>query len=1002
MQSKGILGSAISGVIAIFLALVCIFYISFSVATNHFENKGEEYAAQLSGTADSNSPEYQKAYKNYIDSIGKEKVYLGYTFNEIQRMGVGLGLDLKGGMNVILQVSMPDIIRSMASVENDSILEKALNATDALIAKHETNDYIGSFCKEYRKVNSQADFSVLFKDAVSRGDNDETVKTKLKKEVNDRVNNSANVLRTRIDQFGVVSPNIQVLKEKDGQILLELPGVKEHERVRNLLQQSASLEFYETYEGTDLQAAFRELETALRAEAPAAPAAEKAEAAPADSVAADSAAVAAPEAPDASIAGKSLAALGVMPQGATPVIGQATKAQCDEIFEILNSPTAKRILPDNLVVRRSVKPQEFETRNPNDTSANAPVTKIELYQLVALKTNHGEPALAGDVVVSASSDYDNFQGNVVSMTMNAEGAKKWARVTRDNIGHAVAIVLDDYVYSYPNVNQAIEGGRSQITGRFSVDEAKDLATVLKSGKMAAKVEIISDMVIGPSLGHAAIKAGFISFIVALVLLMIFMMMYYGVIPGLIANCALILNLFFTFGILASFEAVLTMSGIAGIVLALGMAVDANVLIYERTKEELLNGKNVRSAISDGYSNAFSAIFDSNLTSIITGVILMLYGTGPIKGFATTLIVGIICSFFTAVFLSRLAFAAIAKGKRADSLTFTTAISRKLFQNSKINFLGQRKVAFGIVGAVILIVAASFVFRGLNQGIDFSGGRNYVVKFDKDVNPQDLKADLAPEFPNSTLSVITIEGANQVRISTNYKINEEGETIEKEITDKLYKVLSSSDKYLKGMTVEEFSTANEDQGIISSQKVGPTVADDMRTGAIIAVVLSLIAMFLYILLRFRNVAFSVGALCAVAFTAFTIIGFYSLFWGVLPFSMEIDQNFIAAILTVIGYQINDTVVVFDRVRENVGLYPKKDFGETINLSINSTLGRTIMTSFTTLLVLVVIFILGGESIRSFIFAMLFGVITGTLSTIYVASPIAWLVDRRRGSKKAAKK
>ncbi|MBP5314977.1 MAG: protein translocase subunit SecDF [Muribaculaceae bacterium] len=998
MQSKGILGSAISGVIAIFLALVCIFYISFSVATNHFEKKGEEYAALQAGTADSNSPDYQKAYKNYIDSIGKEKVYLGYTFNEVQRMGVGLGLDLKGGMNVILQVSMPDIIRSMASVENDSTLEKALAATDALIAKHETNDYIGTFCKEYRNVNSQADFSVLFKDAVSRGDNDETVKTKLKKEVNDRVNNSANVLRTRIDQYGVVSPNIQVLKEKDGQILLELPGVKEHERVRHLLQQSASLEFYETYEGTDLQGAFRELENALKAEAPATAAAPKAEAAPADSAATDSAAVAPV---DASIAGKSLVALGVMPQGATPVIGQATKAQCDEIFEILASPTAKRILPDNLVVRRTVKPTELETRDPNDTTANAPTNKIELYQLVALKTNHGEPALAGDVVVSASSDFDNFQGNVVSMTMNAEGAKKWARVTRDNIGHAVAIVLDDYVYSYPNVNQAIEGGRSQITGHFTVDEAKDLATVLKSGKMAAKVDIISDMVIGPSLGHAAIKAGFISFIVALVLLMIFMMMYYGIIPGLIANCALILNLFFTFGILASFEAVLTMSGIAGIVLALGMAVDANVLIYERTKEELRNGKNVRTAISDGYSNAFSAIFDSNLTSIITGVILMLYGTGPIKGFATTLIVGIICSFFTAVFLSRLAFAAIAKGKRADRLTFTTAISRKLFQNSHINFLGQRKIGFGIVTAIILIVAASFVFRGLNQGIDFSGGRNYVVKFDKDVNPQELRADLAPEFPNSTLSVITIEGKDQVRISTNYKINEEGEGVEKEITDKLHKVLSSNPKYLPGMSEEEFSTRNEDQGIISSQKVGPTVADDMRTGAIIAVVLSLIAMFLYILLRFRNVAFSVGALCAVAFTAFTIIGFYSLFWGILPFSMEIDQNFIAAILTVIGYQINDTVVVFDRVRENVGLYPKKDFGETINLSINSTLGRTIMTSFTTLLVLLVIFILGGESIRSFIFAMLFGVITGTLSTIYVASPIAWLVDRRRTSKKIAK-
>ena len=548
---------------------------------------------------------------------------------------------------------------------------------------------------------------------------------------------------------------------------------------------------------------------------------------------------------------------------------------------------------------------------------------------------------------------------------------------------------------------------TQITGDFTVEEAQDLANVLKSGKMTAKVDIISDMVIGPSLGQQAIESGIWSFIVALVLLMVFMCMMYGLIPGLIANFGLIANLFFTFGILASFQAVLTLSGIAGIVLALGMAVDANVLIFERAKEELRGGKGIRTAIADGYSNAFSAIFDSNLTSIITGVILLFFGTGPIKGFATTLIIGIICSFFTAVYLTRIIFIAFGKRKAFQNLTFSTAISRNMFSNTKFNFLGARKVSFMVVAAFAAIVVISLFVRGLNQGIDFSGGRNYVVKFEKPVKTDQLQSLLTPVFNAdgevASVSVITIENSNQVRISTNYKIKstEDASDIETEITGKLYDTFKAEGLLPDGMTLESFSTTDETQGIMSSQTVGPTVANDMRNKAYIAVILSLIAMFLYILLRFRNVAFSLGALAAVAFTAFSIIGFYSLFWGVLPFAMEIDQTFIAAILTIIGYQINDTVVVFDRVRENVGLYPKQDFYTLINKSLNSTLGRTVMTSASTLLVLLCIFILGGDSIRSFIFAMLFGVITGTLATVFIATPVAYLVNNRKSAKNAVK-
>lgn len=960
MQSKGTLGSILAGVIAIFLVLVCAFYLSFTFVNNDYESQAEAYAQSKSNGNDDQA--YNNAYKKFMDEAGEKKVYLGYTLDDVRKWSVNLGLDLKGGMNVILQVDMPDMIRQLASTGNDSTLLKAIANTEALMANPETanDDYVGSFLNEYQKLAPGADMSVVFP-TVKAGSSLSQARAQLRGQVTDMVNTSATqTLRKRIDQFGVVSPNIQVLQGKDGQILLELPGVKDHARVRQLLQRSANLEFYETLTQAEVAPALAAL------------------AAVQDSTV-QTAALQTMLAKSAGMVNPGYPILGYVP-GETEI---------QEINALVNSPVAQRYLRNDLVLRWGVKPEVNQDKDGKDVKLG--------YALYALKTTNGKAALDGECITDATSDMggqNSIRGGVeVNMTMNSQGARDWARITGANKGKAIAILLDDQVYSAPNVNDAIEGGRSQITGNFTVEEGKDLANVLKAGKMKAKVNIISDMVIGPSLGQQAIEDGMISFVVALVLLMIFMCAFYGLIPGLVANLCLIFNLFFTFGILASFQAVLTLSGICGIVLSLGMAVDANVLIFERAKEELRAGKNSRTAINDGYSNAFSAIFDSNLTSIITGVILLFFGTGPIKGFATTLIIGIICSFFTAVYLSRLFFIAIAKTKVMENMTFATVLSRKMFVNAKINFLGKRKIAFGIVIAAVLVMVGFLCFRGLNQGIDFSGGRNYIVKFDNPVNTTEIQNALVDEFPNSTVSVITIQSSNQVRISTNYKINEDTKNTEQEISDKLYKGLQP---WLNGITERQFSTYDTEHGIVQSQKVGPTVAEGMRTDAYIAVTLALLAMFLYILLRFRNVAFSLGALAAVAFTSFTIIGVYSICWGLFPFAMEVDQSFIAAILTVIGYQINDTVVIFDRVRENVGLYPKQDFFTTINKSLNSTLGRTIMTSLSTLLVLVCIFILGGDTIRSFVFAMILGVAIGTMASIFIASPVAYITDSRRKS------
>ncbi len=957
MNSKGSLGSIVAGVIAIFLVIICVFYLSFTWKGAQIEEQGEAYATMVAGEDDTTDA-YTSAYKHYMDSVAQEPVYLGYTYNEVQRWGVGLGLDLKGGMNVTLQVNMGDMLKSMAGDDNNATLRRAVMATDSIAAAAPETDYVETFISQYSAIsgNPNVDFNVVFPDVItSGGTNHGAVAAKLKSEAQDRVNNSAtNVLRNRIDAFGVVSPNIQVLQGKQGQILLELPGVKEHERVRDLLQRSANLEFYEMYNLGEIASALQKANEATE--------------------------------------GALFTLLQPSQYSGAPLVGYARAKDKDAISKLLADPKVRTYLPANLKLAWSNKAQKPEMTG----GAKDIFTLVALRTDIDTETGAQKPRMNGDNITTASSDFDNMRGNTVHMNMNSDGARAWAAVTRANVGKPVAIVLDDLVYSYPTINTVIEGGQSEITGDFTLQEAQDLANVLKSGKMTARVSIISDMVVGPSLGQQAINDGLLSFVFALILLMVFMIAVYGVIPGLVANLGLVLNIFFTFGILASFQAVLTLSGIAGIVLALGMAVDANVLIFERAKEELRAGKNARNAIADGYSNAFSAIFDSNLTSIITGVILLLFGTGPIKGFATTLIIGICCSFFTAVYLTRIVFILGAKSKAFQNLTFTTALSRNLFNSSKFDFLGCRKISFALVGLMIAAVVTSLCLRGMNQGIDFSGGRNYVVKFEHPVDAHKIQETLAPHFPGASVSVITIENANQVRVSTNYKINDTDPNVESEVTGILYDALAQE---LGGITPEQFSTANVDYGLISSQKVGPSVADDMKRDAYIAVTIALIAMFLYILIRFRNVAFSLGALAAVAFTALTIIGFYSFFWGLVPFSMEIDQTFIAAILTVIGYQINDTVVVFDRVRENIQLYPKHNMFDQINRSINSTLGRTVMTSFSTLLVLVCIFILGGEAIRAFTFAMISGVVIGTLSTIFVAAPVAYLADRKNAVKKA---
>jgi SecD/SecF fusion protein len=995
MQNKGIVK-----IIAVLLFLVCCFYLSFSFVTRHYESKaaamGEEEGAA------------------YLDSINNEKVYMGiYSLKQCREMEIGLGLDLKGGMNVILEVSVPDVVDVLADHKTDATYKKAME-----LAKKEEetsqDDFVSLFVKYWKQEAQGRPLAAIFatqqmKGKVSTSSTDAEVERAIRDEVQNAVDNSFNVVRNRIDKFGVVQPNIQKLEGQSGRIMVEMPGIKEPERVRKLLQGSANLEFWETYNSNEITPLLAQLNSRYAALGGGEVADTTEIAAVADTTAVDTAKAAAGDLA-AKLAKKDTKATDSKANEAAKkqnplfyyfqptqgnqlaVVGYANARDTAEINKVIYSELANQILPAELKLRWGAKPEDFGGQSKGD-----------IYELFALKITepNGRAPLEGDVITSSKDDFEPNSGRpCVSMQMNSDGARRWSQITKQNIGKAVAIVLDDAVYTAPRILGQIDGGNSQITGNFTIEDTKDLANTLNSGKMPAPTRIVQEEVVGPSLGAQSIKQGVISFIVAFVLLMIYMIMLYGFIPGILSDIALLFNLFFTLGILTSFQAALTMPGIAGIVLTLGTAVDANVLIYERIKEELKKGLSMKEALNKGYSNAFSAIFDSNLTSLITGIILLYFGTGPVKGFATTWIIGICVSFFTAVFMTRLVYDHMLSKDKWTNLTFVTGYSKNLMQNAKYHFMGMYKKTFTIWGAMALICIISFAVRGLSQSIDFTGGRNYVVTLDKETPVEQVRQAMAGAFINTigekanqeaNTSVIALgTDGKTVRISTNWDIESNNPDVDDKAEDILFNALKKAGLVSQD-NVEHFKNPDVREGgsIISSAKVGPSVAKDITYGAIISVIIALIAIFLYILLRFRNLAFSVGAIVALALDALIVIGIYSICWGWVPMSLEIDQVFIGAILTVIGYSINDKVVVFDRIRENIGLYGKRDRQTLFNDSLNQTLARTINTSVTTLIVLFAIFILGGDSIRSFSFAMILGVIFGTLSSLFIAAPVAYL-------------
>ena len=977
MQNKGIVK-----VFAVLLTLVCVFYLSFSFVTRYHMNK----AAQ--------DP---KGEAHYLDSMQNEKVYLGsYTLKQCREMEIGLGLDLKGGMNVILEVSVPDVVKALADNKTDEAFNKAISEA-AKQSVTSQDDFITLFIREYKKEAPQGKLAELFatqqlKDKVNTRSSDADVEKVLREEVKAAIDNSYNVLRTRIDRFGVVQPNIQALEGKMGRIMVELPGIKEPERVRKLLQGSANLEFWETFDSKEIYPYLTAIDNRLRAILAtdnAATDSTAVETADAKAVsAADSLAAALKGEPaDNAVAMEQMkkehplaSILQLNPNGSC-VVGYADYKDTAQVNTYLAMKEVKEMLPKDLRLKWGVKGADFDKTG-------------RIFELYAIKSSerNGRAPLEGDVITDAKDEFDNFGKPCVSMSMNTDGSRRWAVLTKNNVGKAIAIVLDGYVYSAPNVNGEITGGHSQITGHFTPEVTKDLANVLRSGKMPAPARIVQEDIVGPSLGQESINQGIVSFVVALILLMVYMCAMYGLIPGMVANCALVVNFFFTLGILTSFQAALTMSGIAGMVLSLGMAVDANVLIYERTKEELRAGKGVKAALADGYSNAFSAIFDSNLTSILTGIILFYFGTGPIRGFATTLIIGILCSFFTAVFLTRVVYEHFMNKDKWLGLTFTTGISKNLMQNVHYNFMGMMKRSFTVFGIIIAACVVSFFIRGLAQSIDFTGGRNFVVQFEQQVEPETVRDLLKQKITEDNVQAIALgTDKKTIRITTNYRITEDSPNIDSEIEEFLYQSLKDGNLLGEGTTLEIFIDRDNRAGgsIISSQKVGPSIADDIKTSAIWSVLFALVAIGLYILLRFRNVAYSVGATVALAVDTVLIIGAYSLCYGWVPFSLEIDQTFIGAILTAIGYSINDKVVIFDRIREFFGLYPKRNRLQLFNDSLNTTLARTINTSLSTLIVLLCIFVLGGDSIRSFAFAMILGVVIGTLTSLFIAAPVAYL-------------
>ena len=1011
MQNKGIVRT-----LAVLLFLVCAFYLSFSIVVNHYEKKATEYAAGD-----------QTKELLYLDSIAPKKVWFGYTLKECREKEINLGLDLKGGMNVTMEVSVPDILRALSGYNTSENFNRAMALAQER-QKSSGDDFVTLFLASFREIDPDAKLASIFatfelKDKVTTSSTNEEVERVIREEVEGAINNSFMVLRTRIDRFGVVQPNIQKLAQS-GRILIELPGIKEPERVRKLLQGSANLEFWETYDFAELlpqiaqidremgaaNLATEEAEGESKAESQKSKA-ESTENATVDELtqaiaANDSAAEAQKEQAEAVenykkahplffILNPSVNQAGQAYRG--PVVGTVHYTDTARVMAALTSQQAKQILPRELRFRWTVKAID---------EANS------LYQLVALKAQRdGRPSLEGDVITDARADFSQVSAYAnVSMSMNAEGAKAWQRITKENIGKSVAIVLDGFVYSFPTVQNEIAGGNSQITGNFTVEEAKDLANTLKSGKMPAPARIIQEDVVGPSLGKEAIRSGLWSFALGFVLILLYMIFYYGLIPGLIADFALLCNVFLLVGILSSLSAVLTLPGTAGIVLTMGTAVDGNVLIYERIREELRAGKNMRKAIEDGFKGAISAIVDANVTSLLTGIILAVFGTGPIKGFAVTYIIGIISSFLTAVFITRLLLEDYAKREDAKELPFTSQIAKNWFQNMHFDFVAARKWAYPLAGCLVLFAALGLephIFGKLNLGIDFSGGRNYVVRFDQPVNTQDVQESLLAIFTekntegeNLTVRVITFgESNDQVRISTNFRIHDNSDTLDDEIEMLVYE--GTKKFFASPITFAEFQSTqvNENVGIMQSQKVGPAIADDITTSAVWAVIAALVVIFLYILVRFRNFAYSVGALVALFHDTVIILGLYAILWKIMPFSMEIDQAFIAAILTVIGYSINDTVVIFDRVREYNGLYPKRERERNINEALNATLSRTFSTSMSTFIVLLAIFIFGGESIRGFVFALLMGVIIGTFSSLFVASPIAYDIQRAIANRKA---
>ena len=988
MQNKGIVI-----VTAVLLTLASIFYLSFSAATKYYDSQAAKIKDPI-------------AQQDYKDSVK----YLGiYSYQKCLETQIGLGLDLKGGMNVILEVSVPDVLENLADHKVDAAFVKSMKEARA---EHEVSqsDFITLFINAFKKNAPGRHLSEIFatqqlQGKVSPNSSDKDVEKVLRTEVQAAIDNSFLVVRTRIDKFGVVQPNIQKLEGQQGRIMVEMPGINEPERVRKLLQGSANLEFWETYNSDEIipylsqlnqreanhrSGAKEEVADSAATDTAAVAAAEKAEAkaqakaafkTKKDAKADDAAATA-----EAKKQNPLFSIFQPSGNGALSLVGYASARDTAEVNKIIYSALAKQILPADCRLLWSAKPADgIQAKN--------------IYELHAIKvtTTNGRAPIEGDVVTDAKDQFNNLTGTPeVSMTMNSDGARRWAALTKANVGKAIAIVLDGTVYSAPRVNGEISGGQSSISGNFTIEDTKDLANTLKSGRMPAPAHIVQEEVVGPTLGAQSIQQGFISFIVAFIILMIYMVVMYDFIPGMVANGALLLNLFFTMGIMASFQAALTMPGIAGIVLALGMAVDANVLIYERTKEELKKGLGTRQALSLGYSNAFSAIFDSNLTSIITGVILYVFGTGPIRGFATTLIIGICCSFFTAVFLTRLVYENRMAHDKWTKQTFSTKISRNFMVNKNYGFMSSSKKSFSVFGVIVLVMIGSFFVRGLSKGIDFTGGRNYVVVLEKQVEPEEVKAALTPLFHGATVNALALgTDGKTIRISTNYKIESNSPAIDNEVENILYKGLHGANLVTQ-KSVEAFKNPDVRAGgsIVSSTKVGPAVAKDITHGAIISVIFALAAIFVYILIRFRNVAFSFGSTIALAIDATIVIGFFSLLWDIVPFSLEVDQTFIGAILTVIGYSINDKVVVFDRIRENLGLHKKMDLQDLFNKSLNETLARTINTSLSTLIVLLCIFCFGGESTRSFSFAMLLGVIFGTLSSIFIAAPLAYVILGRK--------